>query len=411
VTPGQTPPEATTPAATFGAVVWVRAQARLGDGTASAWSAWQSLTLPGATGGASGLQTPMIAYSVFTNGDINAEVLPASGYASVKLAAGTIDGPVPDDATVLAAGADSSDPYEFPAAVTLAPDETAWLGAFAFDAAGNRSAKGIVRAFRSATGTGEVPTPPSVDITDLVDDLGGDAVVSAFYDIRVNITTSPPDAFSALDFLDTWDDARGPVGYGPQLAPFSGGQVGYDPLNPAAVAPRASSLMEMQTARDALFSLAGDKTLIVGGWAGAGNGWEALASIASRNMGEAATANSYLLISKAGNPYRALADDDAGTGQVLADSLVTRVPGTFHLIVATKAAANTKCEVPNQPAGTAAARTSGSATKRLSLFMVAQGNDTTGRVKFVIVLDRAATSGDIALIQAWAVANHGTTNA
>lgn len=148
ITPGQTPATVTTSDVPAASLVWVRMQARLDDGTASAWSAWASLNLDTATGGASGLPTPVIVPAVDGAGVVSATVNDAAGYDAVYLVAGSVGGTAPDEAATLAGTPDTAAPYSFAALATLDEGEVVYLSAVAVDALGNQSALTSVRVVR-----------------------------------------------------------------------------------------------------------------------------------------------------------------------------------------------------------------------------------------------------------------------
>jgi hypothetical protein len=74
----------------------------------------------------------------------------------------------------------------------------------------------VRRRHRFGAGGGGGPSLPAGN-AQLISDLGGDSVVRAFYDGRNNATTT------------TWDDTRGPSGFGPQLTPS--GSVTFSDVN------------------------------------------------------------------------------------------------------------------------------------------------------------------------------------
>lgn len=70
-----------------------------------------------------------------------------------------------------------------------------------------------------ADGRSAGPGGPMADITALITALGGNAVVPAFYDGRLNVT-------SAAGVASVWQDARGP-GFGPNLTAAGAAQPSY----------------------------------------------------------------------------------------------------------------------------------------------------------------------------------------
>jgi hypothetical protein len=104
---------------------------------------WGSTTTtPGTNGSAGTPPAPVLSFTIDGSGNVTVYASVGATVTSVKFAAGTIGGGVPSDATVRAATADSSSPFEAASLVTLAPGESVIVAAYAYDAQGNESVKG-----------------------------------------------------------------------------------------------------------------------------------------------------------------------------------------------------------------------------------------------------------------------------
>lgn len=233
----------------------------------------------------------------------------------------------------------------------------------------------------------------------LIADLGGDAVMLAFYDARNNVGNSG-------GFADTWDDTRGAVGYGPQI-------VGAGAERPAY----AGSLLTfdgvddyMTSAASALFDLSVAKTLIAIGSIDVGAATpEYIASIcdslgAIRVMAIKTSAVDALDVTygpSSGYVIVPFLDDAAGA--------ITVVAPTRRLLLASKdATTGLQTRIADSPVNTGVASGNQAAgNNQLSLGTLFPGAGLAPiTLRAVMVMNRAFTPSDYALIRAYAQAQH-----
>jgi hypothetical protein len=105
-------------------------------------------TTPGTNGSAGVPSVPVLSYSIDGSGVVDVFASADNATVSVKIAAGTIGGGVPSDATVRAATADTSSPFTAAALVTLGLGESVIVGAYAYDSVGNESVKATLTITR-----------------------------------------------------------------------------------------------------------------------------------------------------------------------------------------------------------------------------------------------------------------------
>lgn len=96
----------------------------------------------------------------------------------------------------------------------------------------------------------------------LIGALGGDSHVLAIYDARKNVV-------AAAGLVQTWDDARGPAGFGPQIVGFGATKPAYDGVSKITT----SGANWLQTTKQAAFDLGGATTTVLLGATQAGGGF------------------------------------------------------------------------------------------------------------------------------------------
>lgn len=228
----------------------------------------------------------------------------------------------------------------------------------------------------------------------LIEALGGDSVVDAFFVTTDGITGLADDSVEhSGGMVDEWNDYRG-AGFAPLLA-------GVGTTRPAWAFPEiiGDGVDDfMLTALDARFAADGPKSLIVVGAAATADQYVAAiasSSAAERLMGIDTSAGGGSVIRMRAFP------GGENVPSLVANGAVRRVMFAGHNGTTTGSV-----QVASQAEVTGAITEIPAGDNYLAMFGYGPtGGKSASRIVALIVLNRKFTAGDVALITAWAVAN------
>jgi parallel beta-helix repeat protein len=227
------------------------------------------------------------------------------------------------------------------------------------------------------------------DLTALVADLGGDAAVKAVYDARSGVTASG-------GYVDAWDDARGAVGYGPQLTAALTVRPAYDAVNKLLTFDGSND--QLVSAASALFNMSTGKTLVI--IASPPNAlWKVFIELT-----EAAEAR-WMRIRTRGSAAIVM-DTSLGTGNPLNSSGVN-ADGTLRLMTHDSYAGGTTVQVADTALSSGGAAGTPNENHLLCVGSEYGNNHTAMTVKAVLVLEGVLNAAKRTALQLWAVGVHG----
>lgn len=237
------------------------------------------------------------------------------------------------------------------------------------------------------------------DIAALISVLGGNTVVSAFYDVRAGVT--------ATTTVSQWDDARGATGFGPSLVQAtSGNRPAWDP---SALTMSFDGIDDtLATVASPLFALATPMSLAFVG---------SVQVLAAASLAMAVTDQSVFT--------RLFGIRHTGTGagvltgqlqnSILAGGTVVASTTRRLIVVGTDGLTTISLDIPSVAR---VAGVSGVAAAATGNNILTIGNTFTGRgepallaVRAALCISRQVTAGDVTTLLAWAQANHGAVAA
>lgn len=233
------------------------------------------------------------------------------------------------------------------------------------------------------------------DLAQCIAQLGGDAAVPACYDVRGGVTV-------VSGVVSQWDDARG-AGYGPSLVAAGAARPAWDDANQLVTFDGVDDTLASAFGVAALSLNGIDRTLYVVGYEPVVGGNAYLAAIAD------ATPSRYLALralSGGSNRYGAIYSGTA-VASLVAGSNTTR-----RLLIAggVVSGGTVSVAVPGQARVSAAGASAATALNYgLTLGSLASAAGTFGNavLRAVLVVNRAPSVADDALVMAWAQAQHG----
>lgn len=223
------------------------------------------------------------------------------------------------------------------------------------------------------------------DIAALVAALGGDEVVLAIYDARHGVTASG-------GFVDAWDDARGAVGFGPQLAGLTTTRPAHNTDDLTIDFDGSDDVLA--TAEVAAFNMQTAKSLIIVGATTGANTTVAGLFSGGRRMG---------LVLSGSNIFGVFFDP----GEHQIDSIVDGGAARRALFVSQNGTTTGKIEIPDEAAVTNSITDIGSNNNALTLGRShGTGTVTPLIARAAIVLEGAYSDAQRDTIMTWAVAQH-----
>ncbi len=244
----------------------------------------------------------------------------------------------------------------------------------------------------------ELPSPsgaaaasgPIADIAALIAALGGNALVPAFYDGRLNVT-------NAAGVASLWQDARG-AGFGPDLTAAGAAQPSYAGADHLVFDGVAN---QMVSAAVAAFDLSAPISLVFVA--------SAVAAVNGQSMGAISDAGASNILDQ---QFQAGPDWGSYCGGNPHTANVASADGVIRVVVLTYNGTAHTVRVPNHAQTNVAVVAAGAGNRPLTLGAYSTGQGKCPSTQYAVIVYAGVLSGaQVTSILNWAVANRGAVAA